>query len=168
MMLGRVTRDVEAEERYIERVDGQPQQSDPENFENSEDCASIRSTNQGTARNMLKQKQSMNYIQKPMNTGDNNTNKENQSMVSDKNQYSKYLEEEDLEDDQIMDISQLRQVDRAAQGGNNLDDMDDCLYSLDSDLKSARKLRQIPIILEEAPPVAATADGQNISQNEIN
>ena len=48
---------------------------------------------------MLKQKQSMNYIQKPMNTSDNNTNKENQSMVSDKNQYSKYLEEEDLEDD---------------------------------------------------------------------
>jgi len=53
------------------------------------------------------QKQSINFVQKSMNTSDLNTSKVNQSMVSDNNRYSKYLEEEDFED-QILDISQLR------------------------------------------------------------
>ena len=70
------------------------------------DRSSNRSTGRGVARNML-QKQSMNFVQKSMNTSDLNTSKVNQSMVSDNNRYSKYLEEEDFED-QILDISQLR------------------------------------------------------------
>lgn len=70
------------------------------------DRSSNRSTGRGVARNML-QKQSMNFVQKSMNASDLNTSKVNQSMVSDNNRYSKYLEEEDFED-QILDISQLR------------------------------------------------------------
>ena len=51
-----------------------------------------------------------------MNTqqaADCNNSKLNQSIVSENNRYSKYLDEEDVEV-QIVDRSQLRPVDRAA------------------------------------------------------
>lgn len=45
----------------------------------------------------------------------------------------------------------MRQVDRAAQGVDNLEEMDDCMYSLDSDPRSARRPSNRIAQVEEAP-----------------
>ena len=55
----------------------------------------------------------------------------NQSIVSENNRYSKYLDEEDVEV-QIVDRSQLKPADRSAQAGDNVEEIDDSMYSLDS------------------------------------
>ena len=114
---------------------------------------------------MLMQKHTTNNIQRSMNSqADCNNSRLNQSVVSENNRYSKYLDEEDV-DVQIVDRSQVRPVDRAARGGDNVDEMDDCLYSLDSDPRSARRasVRNEKLAIEPAP-----AAGSNASQNEIN
>ena len=61
----------------------------------------------------------------------------NQSMVSENNRYSKYLDEDEIEV-QMVDDSQLRAVD-AADEGAGVDEMDDCMYSLNSDRRSVAR-----------------------------
>jgi len=65
----------------------------------------------------------------------------NQSMVSENNRYSKYLDQEEVEVE-IVDRSQIVKAGGAVVGGDRLsDDMDDCIYSLnsDNDPRSARR-----------------------------
>lgn len=67
----------------------------------------------------------------------------------------------------------MRPVDRAVRGGDNLEEMDDCLYSLDSDPRSARRAsvqNNERLAIEPAESSAETpvdAAGSNASQNEI-
>ena len=61
----------------------------------------------------------------------------NQSMVCENNRYSKFLDEQDVEV-QIVDDNQLQVAGQVA-GGDKLEEMDDCLYSLDSDARSNAK-----------------------------
>lgn len=84
-------------------------------------------------------------------------------MVSEYNRYSKYLEEEDVQD-QMMDASHLRKLGRAAQGGDQIDEMDDCLYSLDSDPRSARR----PSHRDEKDKQAVQGAGSMVSHHENN
>lgn len=52
------------------------------------------------------------------------------------------------------------------QGGDDLDDMDDCEYSLGSDPRSARKVSDVNLVAEE-PEAVAAADSNIDSNNDI-
>lgn len=55
-------------------------------------------------------------------------------MISENNRYSKYLDEEDVEVE-IVDDSHLREIDHVAEG-DKVEQMDECMYSLDSERRS--------------------------------
>jgi len=55
-------------------------------------------------------------------------------MVSENNRYSKYLDEEDVEVE-IVEDSYLRNMDQVAEG-DKVEQMDECMYSLDSERRS--------------------------------
>lgn len=68
----------------------------------------------------------------------------NQSMISEKNRYSKYLDPEEVQvefDDRsyVGQTAGAPALDRAADGDRLSDDMDDCIYSLNSEPRSARR-----------------------------
>lgn len=62
-------------------------------------------------------------------------------MISENNRYSKYLDEAQIQV-QMIDRSSVRPPEYAVQAGDNLDEIDDCLYSLDSDPRTARRPSQ--------------------------